>query len=61
MQRGWADFQEGRPEGEGMLLKVGVHHGASIAINNGGRLDYFGTTVNLAARVQGQATGGTWC
>ncbi|HEX7896887.1 MAG TPA: DUF5939 domain-containing protein [Planctomycetota bacterium] len=58
MQRGWADFQEGRPEGQGILLKVGVHHGASIAINNGGRLDYFGTTVNMAARVQGQATGG---
>lgn len=58
MQRGWADFKEGRPDGEGILLKVGLHHGASIAINNGGRLDYFGTTVNMAARVQGQATGG---
>jgi adenylate cyclase len=58
MQRGWADFQEERPEGQGILLKVGVHHGSSIAINNGGRLDYFGTTVNMAARVQGQATGG---
>lgn len=58
MQRGWADFQEGRPDGEGILLKVGVHHGPSIAINNSGRLDYFGTTVNMAARVQGQCTGG---
>lgn len=41
-----------------MALKVGVHQGPSIAINNGGRLDYFGTTVNLAARVQGKAGGG---
>jgi adenylate cyclase len=58
MQRGWCDFQEGRPDAEGILLKVGVHQGTSIAINNVGRLDYFGTTVNTAARVQGQATGG---
>ena len=57
-QRGWCDFQEGRPDGDGILLKVGVHHGPSIAINNGGRLDYFGTTVNMAARVQAQASGG---
>ena len=58
MQRGWCDFQEGRPDAEGILLKVGVHQGTSIAINNAGVLDYFGTTVNTAARVQGQATGG---
>lgn len=58
MQRGWADFREERPDGEGILLKVGVHHGPSIAINNAGLLDYFGTTVNMAARVQAQATGG---
>lgn len=58
MQRGWMKFLEGRPDAEGILLKVGVHQGASIAINNAGRLDYFGTTVNTAARVQGQAEGG---
>jgi class 3 adenylate cyclase len=58
MQRHWEEFRRRRPEGEGMALKVGVHQGPSIAINNGGRLDYFGTTVNLAARVQGKAGGG---
>ncbi|HYF00377.1 MAG TPA: adenylate/guanylate cyclase domain-containing protein [Planctomycetota bacterium] len=58
MQRGWSAFQAARKDGDGILLKVGVHQGPSIAINNAGRLDYFGTTVNTAARVQGQSSGG---
>ena len=58
MQRRWEEFRRKRPEGAGIELKVGVHQGPSIAINNAGRLDYFGTTVNLAARVQGKAEGG---
>jgi class 3 adenylate cyclase len=58
MQQGWARFREGRGEVDGLELKVGVHQGPAIAINNGGRLDYFGTTVNTAARVQGESKGG---
>lgn len=46
------------PEGEPVVLKVGLHAGPSFAVTLSDRLDYFGTTVNLAARVQGQSEGG---
>jgi len=36
-------------------LKLGLHKGAAIAVNANQSLDYFGRTVNIAARVQGQA------
>ncbi len=39
-------------------LKVGLHQGATLAVNTDERLDYFGQTVNIAARVQGLATAG---
>jgi class 3 adenylate cyclase len=38
-----------------ILLKVGVHRGPSIAVTLNERLDYFGQSVNIAARVQGLA------
>ncbi len=37
------------------VLKIGVHKGASIAVTLNERLDYFGQTVNIAARVQNLA------
>jgi adenylate cyclase len=40
-----------------LLLKAGLHHGPCIAINQNDRLDYFGTTVNVAARLCGLSTG----
>jgi class 3 adenylate cyclase len=40
-----------------LALKAGVHAGACLAINQNDRLDYFGTTVNVAARLCGQCTG----
>lgn len=47
------------PAGAGALvLKAGIHSGPSIAVNTGGRLDFFGTTTNLAARAQHEAVGG---
>lgn len=46
------------PEGDPVVLKVGLHAGPSFAVTLSDRLDYFGTTVNLAARVQGQSEGG---
>lgn len=39
-------------------LKVGVHEGAALAVNAESRLDYFGQTVNIAARVQALASSG---
>lgn len=38
-----------------IILKIGIHRGASIAVTLNERLDYFGQTVNIAARVQGLA------
>ena len=40
------------------MLKVGVHAGPSVVVTLNDRLDYFGSTVNMAARLQGQSAGG---
>ncbi|MGM0898356.1 MAG: DUF5939 domain-containing protein [Bacillota bacterium] len=41
-----------------LLLRLGLFSGPAIAVNSNDRLDYFGRTVNLAARVQGQGDAG---
>jgi class 3 adenylate cyclase len=41
-----------------LSLKVGIHYGPSIAVTQNDRLDYFGSTINVAARLEGQSTGG---
>ncbi len=38
-----------------VILKIGIHKGPCIAVTLNDRLDYFGQTVNTAARVQGLA------
>jgi class 3 adenylate cyclase len=43
---------------EPLALKVGIHTGPCIAVTLNGRLDYFGCTVNMAARLEGLSTGG---
>jgi class 3 adenylate cyclase len=40
-----------------LSLKVGIHTGSCIAVNLNDRLDYFGTTVNIAARLEALSTG----
>lgn len=40
-----------------MALKIGIHIGPTIAVTLNERLDYFGTTVNIAARVSDLARG----
>lgn len=40
-----------------LALKVGIHYGTCIAVNLNNRLDYFGTTVNVAARIAGLSSG----
>jgi class 3 adenylate cyclase len=73
MQRDWDAFRNERFNTSGrralgaelrskndfdqVALKIGVHMGPAIAINNAGKLDYFGTMVNKAARVQAQSVG----
>ena len=40
---------------ESLLLKMGIHEGPCLAVTLNDRQDYFGQTVNIAARVQGLA------
>jgi class 3 adenylate cyclase len=42
----------------GLELKIGIHAGPCIAVQSNEQLDYFGQTVNIAARVQGIARAG---
>jgi class 3 adenylate cyclase len=41
-----------------IVVKLGLHCGPCIAVTLNDRLDYFGRTVNLAARLQGESKGG---
>src|SRR5262249_16010741 len=43
--------------GSALTLKAGIHAGPCIAVTLNDRLDYFGSTVNLAARLEGLSTG----
>jgi class 3 adenylate cyclase len=65
IQRQVAAFNRAHPlsakDGEtedAVAIKLGLHQGPCIVVNLNDRLDYFGSTVNLAARLQGQSTGG---
>lgn len=40
---------------EDLMLKIGIHEGPCLAVTLNERQDYFGQTVNIAARVQGLA------
>lgn len=57
VQEGTAAFNR-EQGGEAISIKIGVHAGPSIAVTLNDRLDYFGSMVNLAARIQGLAAGG---
>jgi class 3 adenylate cyclase len=60
IQRGIEDWNRQQSTGEAapIVIKLGLHQGSSIAVTLNDRLDYFGSTVNLAARLQGQSGGG---
>lgn len=46
------------PEGgAALILKAGLHLGPCIAVTLNDRLDYFGSTVNMAARLESLSTG----
>ena len=57
VQRQVARFNAEHPETP-ISIKLGLHEGACIAVTLNERLDYFGTTVNLAARLQNESRGG---
>ena len=42
---------------EPLTLKAGIHTGPCIAVTLNDRLDYFGSTVNMAARLESLSTG----
>jgi class 3 adenylate cyclase len=46
-----------RDGGERLVLKAGVHYGPCICVTLNERLDYFGTTVNIAARLGSLSAG----
>jgi class 3 adenylate cyclase len=52
-----ANFNRGRSDG-GVILKLGLHLGSCIAVTAGGVLDYFGSAVNTASRLEHQCRGG---
>ena len=58
IQRGLPAFNAQRPGAPPLVVKIGVHAGPCVVTSANELLDYFGTTVNLAARVQAQSTGG---
>ena len=60
MMAAMQDLAGGRQRSD-MGLKVGLHAGPALAINAGNSVDYFGQTVNIAARVQGLADAGDIC
>jgi class 3 adenylate cyclase len=47
-----------KADGHETGLKVGLHEGSALAVNAESRLDNFGQTVNIAARVQALAASG---
>jgi class 3 adenylate cyclase len=55
----WTVQKQITARGDPLLsLKVGIHHGPCIVVNLNDRLDYFGSTVNIAARLPNFSTGG---
>src|SRR5258708_24002386 len=61
MQDGIASFTSARGgsmNATPIVLKLGIHAGSCIAGSTGDTLDYFGATVNIAARLEHQCRGG---
>jgi class 3 adenylate cyclase len=59
-QHAIADFnrQNNLDGAEALILKVGLHSGPCLSVNLNEVLDYFGTTVNTAARIGSLSKGG---
>lgn len=51
-----ADFNRTSPEHK-LIVKIGLHEGPALALTLNDKLDYFGSTVNKAARIQNEAGG----
>lgn len=56
--QGLEKFRSSDPSRQRITLKLGVHAGPCYVVTANGTLDYFGQTVNVAARLQGEARPG---
>jgi class 3 adenylate cyclase len=45
------EYNKSRQEEECIKVKIGIHRGTALLVNLNNSLDYFGTTVNKAARI----------
>jgi class 3 adenylate cyclase len=52
------EFRRAHPHGDQTNIKLGLYAGPSYLVTANGILDYFGQTVNIAARLQAQAGSG---
>ncbi len=48
-------FSSGAVRDGGIKVKIGLHRGPAIAVTSNRNLDFFGRSVNIAARVQGKS------
>jgi adenylate cyclase len=48
----FGNYNKNSPENEQIKVKVGIHRGQAVLVNLNNRMDYFGTTINKAARIQ---------
>ncbi|MCP4697322.1 MAG: adenylate/guanylate cyclase domain-containing protein [Gammaproteobacteria bacterium] len=51
------EYNQGRSSEEQIIIKLGIHKGPCIALNQNDKLDYFGSNINRAARTQGKSRG----
>lgn len=58
MHKKFDEFNAKEKTRDDIIVKIGLHRGSCIAVTSNDRLDYFGRTVNIAARVQGLSGGG---
>lgn len=58
IQRNIIAYSANKKNDEKIILKIGIHSGSTIVVTLNGRLDYFGNSVNTAARIQAQALPG---
>ncbi|UTC74947.1 adenylate/guanylate cyclase domain-containing protein [Treponema sp. OMZ 792] len=55
VQKELHEHYKNNPEIERIEVKIGIHSGPALVVTLNNRLDYFGTSVNMAARIQNAA------
>jgi adenylate cyclase len=58
LQAAISGHRELQESGQAWILKAGIHCGPCIAVTQNDKLDYFGSTLNLAARLLNHCQGG---